>query len=83
MSLWADRLNEHPPNNVTAGETWAVSVVNAIMRSGYWNSTVIFLTWDEGGGYYDHVVPPHVLTIDHGLRSVLQGYGQRVPLLVI
>jgi phospholipase C len=82
MSLRA-HLDEHPPNSVTAGQSWVVSVVNAVMRSDYWNSTAIFITWDEGGGFYDHVVPPHVFTLGLGLRSILEGYGQRVPLLVI
>ena len=53
------------------------------MESNDWNSTAILLTWDEGGGYYDHVPPPQVLTIDHGFDHVLHGYGERVPLLVI
>jgi len=83
MSLGTDDMDEHPPSNVTRGELWTVSVVNAIMQSNDWNSTAILLTWDEGGGYYDHVPPPQVLTIDHGFNHVLHGYGERVPLLVI
>jgi len=83
MALGSDGLDEHPPSNVTAGEQWTVSIVNAIMRSNYWNSSAIFITWDEGGGYYDHVVPPQVLTIDHEFDHPLQVFGQRVPLLVI
>ena len=76
-------LDEHPPYNVTAGELWSVSVVNAVMQSSYWNSTAIFIGWDEGGGYYDHVPPPQVFTIDHGFDNPLHGYGQRLPFLVI
>ena len=76
-------LDEHPPWNITAGELWSVSVVNAVMRSSYWNSTVIFIGWDEGGGYYDHVPPPQVFTINHGFDNPLHGYGQRLPFLVI
>jgi hypothetical protein len=83
MSLGTDDMDEHPPSNVTRWELWTVSVVNAIMQSNDWNSTAILLTWDEGGGYYDHVPPPQVLTIDHGFDHVLHGYGERVPLLVI
>jgi phospholipase C len=48
--------------------------VNAIMRSRDWRSTAIFLAWDDWGGFYDHVEPPHV---------DLNGYGIRVPGLLI
>lgn len=82
-AIGSDGLDEHPPSNVTAGESWVVSLVNAVMESNYWNSSAIFLTYDEGGGYYDHVPPPQLLNIDHGFEQVLRGYGQRVPLLVI
>ena len=83
MALGADGLDEQPPANVTLGETWTVSVVNAIMESNYWNSTVILITWGDGSGYYDHVPPPQLLTINHNFTHVLHGYGERVPLLVI
>ena len=82
-ALGSDGQDEHPPMNVTAGELWTVSIVNAIMRSNSWTSSAIFVTWDEGGGYYDHVPPPQVLKINHGFDHELEGYGQRVPLLVI
>ncbi|HYB76444.1 MAG TPA: alkaline phosphatase family protein [Nitrososphaerales archaeon] len=82
-SLGANGLDELSPNNVTAGEQWTVSIVNAVMRSTYWGSSAIFITWDEGGGYYDHVAPPQVLTINHDFASPLIGYGQRLPLIVI
>jgi len=82
-SLGSDMFNEHPPENVTRGELWVVSLVNAVMSSTYWNSSAILITWDEGGGYYDHVAPPQVLRIDHDFDHSLSGYGQRVPFLVI
>ena len=50
------------------------TVINSIMRSPCWGSTAIFLSWDDWGGFYDHVVPP---AIDG------EGYGFRVPGLVI
>jgi phospholipase C len=67
-------LSEHPPQNVTAGEAWSLDLIDSIEASPLWNSTVIFLTWDESGGFYDSVVPP-----------VLDGLGDgfRVPMLVI
>jgi phospholipase C len=56
------------------GENWTTRLVNTIMQSPMWNETAIFLTWDEWGGFYDHVTPP---TVDDF------GLGIRVPLLVI
>jgi phospholipase C len=82
-ALGFENLDEHPPSNVTAGELWTVSVVNAVMCSNYWQSSVIFIAYDEAGGYYDHVSPPQVLEINHGFDRPLHGYGERVPLLVI
>src|SRR5712692_6557400 len=66
--------SEHPPASACAGENWSVNIINAIEQSPAWSSTAIFLTWDDWGGFYDHVAPP---VID-GL-----GYGFRVPLMVI
>jgi phospholipase C len=66
--------SEHPPSTVTNGETYVTGLINSIMRSSAWSSTAIFLSWDDWGGFYDHVVPPIV----DG-----QGYGLRVPGLVI
>ncbi len=70
----ADDIDEHPPANVTIGEDWLLGIVDSIMSSSYWNSTAIFITYDEGGGYYDQVPPP---TLD----GVLLGF--RVPFFVI
>ena len=66
--------SEHPPASVHEGQAWVTNLVNAVMRSPNWNSTAIFLSWDDWGGFYDHVVPP---TVDGN------GYGLRVPSLVI
>jgi phospholipase C len=66
--------SEHPPNDVSVGEHYITSTINTIMKSNYWNSTAIFLTWDDYGGWYDHVAPPQV----DGY-----GYGFRVPMLII
>ncbi len=54
------------------GPEWVASVVNAVGESKFWDSTAIFVMWDEWGGWYDHVAPPHV---DY------DGLGFRVPLL--
>ncbi len=82
-SLGDSQLTEHPPFNPSAGELWVVSIVNQLMKSSYWPSSVVFITWDEGGGYYDHVSPPKEFVIDHNFTRPLIGLGQRVPLLVI
>ncbi len=76
-------LTEHPSFSPGAGEARTVSIVNAVMGSAYWNSTAIFITWDEGGGFYDHVLPPKTFSLNHNFTSPLLGLGQRVPLLVI
>jgi len=67
-------VSEHPPGRVSAGQTYVTQVINTIMRSPDWRSTAIFLAWDDWGGFYDHVDPPVVNA---------QGYGLRVPALVI
>jgi len=82
-SLGVPDLTEHPPFNPTTGELWTVSIVNRVMESSYWPTTTIFITWDEGGGFYDHVVPPREFTVNHSFTNELAGLGQRVPLLVI
>ena len=66
--------SEHPPALVSTGESYVTSLINAVMRSPEWDSTAIFLAWDDWGGFYDHVQPP---TVDQN------GYGLRVPGLVI
>jgi len=68
------KVSEHPPARVSDGQAYVTKLVNAIMQSPDWNSTAIFLAWDDWGGFYDHVVPPVVDT---------NGYGLRVPGLVI
>jgi phospholipase C len=67
-------VSEHPTSSIKAGQAYVTSLINAIGRSPEWNSTAIFLTWDDWGGFYDHVKPPKV---------DLNGYGFRVPGIVI
>lgn len=66
--------SEHPTSLMSVGQKWSVQQLNAIMASPEWSSTVVFLLWDDPGGFYDHVAPP---TAD------FFGFGMRVPLLVI
>lgn len=69
-------LSEHPGASTCNGENWTVNQLNAIMQGpqSQWNSTVIFLIWDDFGGFYDHVAPP---VLDQ------YGLGPRVPLVII
>jgi phospholipase C len=64
------------------GPSWVASVVNAVGNSPYWADTAIFITWDDWGGWYDHVRPPQVLLncAQWGCGYV---YGFRVPLIVV
>jgi phospholipase C len=74
---WIDpnqKVSEHPPASVNAGQTYVTSLINAVMRGPDWPSTAIFLSWDDWGGFYDHMAPP---------RIDQNGYGLRVPGLLI
>jgi phospholipase C len=66
--------SEHPPASVHQGQAYVTAVINAAMKSPDWNSTAIFLSWDDWGGFYDHLTPPAVDA---------NGYGLRVPSIVI
>ncbi len=66
--------SDHPPASVHQGQAYVTAVINAVMKSPDWKSSAIFLSWDDWGGFYDHVVPP---------RVDQNGYGLRVPSLVI
>jgi phospholipase C len=66
--------SEHPPALISTGQSYVTSLINAVMEGPDWSSTAIFLTWDDWGGFFDHVVPP---AVDQN------GYGLRVPGLVI
>jgi len=67
-------VSEHPTAGIKQGQSYVTSLINAVMRGPQWNSTAIFLAWDDWGGFYDHVVPP---VVDG------QGYGIRVPAMLI
>lgn len=50
--------DEHPPTDIQRGQHFVSQVVNAVRNGPYWKDSIIFITWDEGGGFYDHAVPP-------------------------
>ena len=66
--------SDHPPAQEQTAQNYVTKTINAIMQSQYWNDSAIFLTWDDWGGFYDHVSPPVVDNL---------GLGPRVPLIVI
>jgi phospholipase C len=61
-----------PPEDIGQGDAWIGQLVNAVARSQYWDSTAIFVTYDEGGGFWDHEAP-----------SYASGYGTRTPMIII
>lgn len=80
-----ESYNEHPgdddpnspsysPISVCAGENWTVNQINTVMDSPFWSSTAIVVVWDDFGGFYDPVKPPHY---------DVMGLGPRTPALII
>jgi phospholipase C len=67
-------VSEHPPAGVREGMAYVTGLVNSVMEGPDWDSTAIFISWDDWGGFYDHVPPPKVDQY---------GLGIRVPGLVI
>jgi phospholipase C len=66
--------DEHPTANVQLGMNSVADIINSIGNGKYWGSSAVFVTWDDYGGFYDHVVPQQVDQY---------GYGFRVPCLVV
>ena len=83
--------SEEDPQDMSDGEKWAYGVVNAVLQSPLWPKTLLVYTYDEHGGYYDHVKPPAAVAPDSippALNSTdVQGaydiYGPRVPAVVV
>jgi phospholipase C len=67
-------FSDHPPANVTKGEAFVGEVVDSVEASPFWNSTAIIVSWDDYGGFYDHVAPPSIDPL---------GLSIRVPIIVI
>ena len=69
-------FSDHPGNGapITKGQQWVTSVINAVGKSSAWDSSAIFVVWDDWGGFYDHVKPP---------RVDINGYGLRVPAFMV
>jgi len=66
--------SQGPPADVLKGQLWMLYTIQKVEESPLWNSTAIFITYDEGGGYYDHVAPPKLMGIQ---------LGERVPMILV
>ena len=83
--------SDHPPKSICHGEGWSVYQINAIMQSSAWPTTAIFVTWDDFGGFYDHVVPASEIKPDNIAPLFQTGdqpgdfahSGFRLPIIVI
>lgn len=69
------QASDHALVNDGSGPSWVASIVNAVGTSPYWANTAIFITWDDWGGWYDHVPPPAIINSYE--------YGFRVPLILV
>jgi len=76
-----DLADEHPTvGGVCQGENWTVGHMNTLMQSQYWKDTVVFITMDDFGGWYDHVAPPRQYGCD---ATSPYGLGFRLPLITV
>ena len=86
-----ETTSEENPQDIDLGERYIAQVVNALMRAPTWKHTALFITYDEHGGYYDHVPPPAAIPPDSVPPTLTSGdvpgafdrYGFRVPLVVV
>jgi phospholipase C len=69
------QASDHPVTTDGSGPSWVASIVNAVGNSPYWANTAIIITWDDWGGWYDHVKPPLLLN--------QYEIGFRVPMIVV
>jgi len=87
-------LSEHPIQNVTDGANWTARQLQAIVAGRLWERTVVFITWDDWGGWFDHVIPQNVEPWNsHNAQRPADAfpkfngqqfrYGSRVPCLVV
>ena len=86
-----NQTDEHPPNNVQIGQAFVASIVQALFQSSNWPDSALFITYDEHGGFYDHVPPPPACEPDATPPNLQPGdvvaafdrYGVRVPFVVV
>jgi len=83
--------SQHPLADVTRGEALIKSVYETLRRSAIWNDSLLIITWDEPGGFYDHAVPPKAVapgdtapgSAHNAFGFTFEQYGPRVPAVVI
>jgi phospholipase C len=75
--------DEHPTADVQLGEAWTRKIYDELTASPLWNSTAILLTYDEAGGFFDHVPPPEQACLARPQDSMFHELGTRVPLIAI
>ena len=91
VSPGTQAFSEEPTADVQVGEAYSAMLINALMQSPAWDKTVMFFTYDEHGGFYDHVTPPPTVAPDDIAPDLEPGdlpggfdrYGIRVPSIVI
>ncbi|MBX8631489.1 MAG: alkaline phosphatase family protein [Thermoplasmata archaeon YP2-bin.285] len=74
IGIGVSGFSQHPSDNMLAGELWLLFILHSIMNSPLWNSTAVFINYDEGGGFYDSIPPP---------RIEGEQLGFRVPLILV
>jgi phospholipase C len=90
----SDGQDEHPPADIQIGQKWVNDIVQKVMSSPLWAHTALFITWDEHGGFFDHVPPPPSCIPDakdpilsssgnNTIQAKFDRYGVRVPLIVV
>jgi phospholipase C len=87
----AGETDEHPPGNIQLGQEFVASIVQALFESPNWGRSVLFVEYDEHGGFFDHVVPPAACVPDATPPKLLAGdvpgtfdrYGIRVPMVAV
>jgi phospholipase C len=90
----SDGNDEHPPADIQIGQKFVSDLTHAVMSSPQWAHVALFITWDEHGGFYDHVPPPPACIPDtkdpilaasgnNTIQAKFDRYGVRVPLLVV
>jgi phospholipase C len=77
--LWSGEVSEHPEAYPCAGENFSVDIINAAMKLPEWNEMAIVVTWDDWGGFYDHVPPP----VHKCANGQIFGEGFRLPAIII
>jgi phospholipase C len=77
--LGPDSNDDHPPSDVTAGQDLVLTIYSALSSAPTWEKTLLIITYDEHGGFYDHVAPPAAIDEQAGFQQL----GVRVPALLV